>query len=400
MKKLFISLVVVLLCFGCSKSRKNSTVNSEALQGVLNEKVASYKAKMQNKDIGIGLYIKSEMSDIYLSSGLPQGYKENIRFRGASTTKTFTAAAILRLHEQGKLNIDDKITANIHSANQPYLPNSADYNVPYKDEITIRQLLNHRAGVFDVTNTAIPDTVDAPYAGQNYTQYLKMVNGDAYTFNFTELIGVVAKHGLSYFKPGTAFHYSNTGYNMLGVIIERISGKPLHQYFEDEFLKPLNMQHTYFPHMGTDRELPQPSVTSWLKIESELIPLTLDNVTSAASEGNIVTTPKDLSTWAYNLYAAKKVLGEQTLQDMVTGLPTFEEHVSYGLGCELNPADIGYGHNGARPAYLTLMRYHPDTRRTYVVFTTFFNFDGFEQQARDMEEVIRRAINEVAKTQS
>ncbi|RCH53786.1 hypothetical protein DJ568_16245 [Mucilaginibacter hurinus] len=183
------------------------------------------------------------------------------------------------------------------------------------------------------------------------------------------------------------------------MIVERISGKPLSKYFEDEFLKPLNMQHTYFPQQGTDRELPQPSVTSWLKADNKLTPYTLDNVTSAASEGNIVTTPKDLSTWAFNLYAAKKVLSEQTLRDMIARDDNGQEPASYGLGCDLEPAAIGYGHNGARAAYVTIMRYHPGTHRTYVVFSTFLDVKGLREQIMDMEEVVQQSINEVIKAE-
>ncbi|RCH53787.1 hypothetical protein DJ568_16250 [Mucilaginibacter hurinus] len=214
MKNIYLSLILIVLGIGCSKSKKDNTVNSDTLQAILDKKVSSYKILMQSKAIGMGLYIKDEVSDMYLSSGFPESHKENIRFRGASTTKTFTAAAILRLQEQGKLNIDDKITANIHGSTEPYVPNSADYEVPYKEEITIRQLLSHRAGIFDVTNTPIPDTVKAPYAGQDYTEYLQAIKGDTYTFEFLDLIGVAARHKLSYFKPGSAYHYSNTGYNM------------------------------------------------------------------------------------------------------------------------------------------------------------------------------------------
>jgi D-alanyl-D-alanine carboxypeptidase len=89
-------------------------------------------------------------------------YGDNIQFGAASSTKSFTAAGILKLHQQGKLNIDDLITANIPGTNQPYIPNTSGYAIPNKNRITIRLLLQHRAGVFDVTNDEIPDTTNAP----------------------------------------------------------------------------------------------------------------------------------------------------------------------------------------------------------------------------------------------
>jgi D-alanyl-D-alanine carboxypeptidase len=368
----FLLLFSFFIFSSCGKETTRIEVSKEPFQAILDKKIKPYQAVMQGKAIGIGLYIKGEKLDLYVSTGLPEAYQENIYFRGASTTKTFTAAAILNLQQQGKLNIDDRLVANIPGTNEPYLPNTPGYAVPYKEHITIRQLLNHRAGIFDVTNTPILSTVDAPYAGENYIDYLKKIKGKSHTSSFEEMIAVIAKHKLSYFAPNTAVHYSNTGYNILAVIVQRVSGKPLHQYMQEEFLIPLGMRNTFFTHTGSDRHLPQPSVTSWLKIKNELLPYNLDNVASAMSEGNIVTTPKDLSTWAYHLYASKKVLNEQHLQDMITNIAINEQH-----------------------AYITTMRYHPGTKKTYLVFSTFFNYDDFQQQADDIDAIIREAIKEV-----
>lgn len=89
-------------------------------------------------------------------------------FRAASTTKTFTAAAIMLLDQRGLLHIDDLITATMPGRTEPYLPDTPDFAIPYKNQITIRQLLSHRAGVFDVTNQAIPAGSNALYAGSIY----------------------------------------------------------------------------------------------------------------------------------------------------------------------------------------------------------------------------------------
>jgi D-alanyl-D-alanine carboxypeptidase len=367
----------------CSKEKQITQFNKQPLQAILDEKIKPYQASMQGKEIGIGMYIKGEDLDIYVSSGIPAAYGENIHFSGAGTTKTFTAAAIFKLQQQGKLRIDDPIISDIPGTHEPYIPNTANFNIPYKSVITIRQLLNHRAGVFDVTTTPILATVKAPYAGENYIEYLKKIHGKNYIFTFEDMIAVVAKHKLSYFVPNAAFHYSNTGYNLLAVIVERVTRKPFYQYLEEEFLVPLHMINTFFPHGGANKVLPQPAVTSWLRLENKLLPYTLDHVASARSGGDVITTPKDLSTWAYNLYAAKKVLDKKNLDQMTETLETNEQHIKYGL-------DAG-------PAYMTTMRYHPATKRTYVVFSTFFDHDNFQQQANDMDEVIREAIKEFEK---
>jgi D-alanyl-D-alanine carboxypeptidase len=328
----------------------------------------------------------------YVSSGLPDEYGEHIHFGAASSTKSFTTAAILTLHQRGKLNIDDLITANIPGTNTPYIPNTGGYAIPHKDRITIRLLLKHRAGVFDVTNDVIPSTVKAPYAGQRYTDYQKAKQGGDHTFTFSELTNVIATNGLSYFEPNDSFHYSNSGFHLLAVIIERISGKQYGRFIKDEFLKPLQLNHTYFPDHGTDQQMPQPHVAGWLKYQNEVVQVDKDNLSSAVADGNVRTTPADLATWANALYGTNKIVGAELHAQMIAGIPTNEIHVNYGLGTEKNPPCSGYGHNGARPPYITAMRYHPKSNTTYVLFSNFFDFDHFLEQGEEMASILCEAI--------
>lgn len=359
MPKQFTLLLLLSFCISvsCTKEQQVSAIDEAPYQAILEQKSKSNEALTSGKEYGFGLYIKGEQLDLYVSADLPEAEQENINFRGASTTKTFTAAVIFKLQQLGKLHIDDRLVDPIPGTKEPYLPNTPEYAVPYKEVITIRQLLNHRAGIFDVTKTPILSTVDAPYAGGNYIAYQHGISGLTHTFTFEEMIAVVAKHKLSYFAPNTAFHYSNTGYNLLAVIIERVSGKPLHQFLQEEF-HALGMKDTFIP------------------------PYSRDNFPSAISEGNIVTTPKDLSTWAYHLYATNKVLDEQHLQEMIAMMPTNEQYVIYGSGAAL-------------PGYISTMCYHPATKKTYLVFSTFFNDDDFPQQAEDMDAIISAAIKKV-----
>jgi D-alanyl-D-alanine carboxypeptidase len=401
MRRHFFLLIFILLIInsGCKKNPTTKADLRESLQQTLDKHLAHFKGKFNGKRIGFGLYIKStsktHFQNLYVSSGFPEEYGENIHFRGASTTKSFTAAAILTLCQQKKINLDDLITKNIPGTNQPYIPATSTYAIPYKDKITIRLLLQHRAGVFDVTNTDIPSTVNAPYAGERYFDYVMDHQGEDYTFSFPELINVVAVNHLSYFEPGTAFHYSNTGYNLLATIIERVSGKRYDQFLKDEFLTPLQMNNTRFPYLGTDRNMPQPYVSGWLKVNNDLIEIDKDNVSFAVSEGNIITTPADLAIWAEALYGSNTILNAELHAQMIAVIPTNEEHVYYGLGTEGNPPDIGYGHNGARPAYVTTMRYHPETNTSYVLFCNFLDADDLVGQGEDQSNIVREAIQAV-----
>ncbi len=401
---------MLLINTGCQKNTFPKPELKESLQKILDKDLVDYKTKYPGKPIGFGLYVKEAGSfghgqsseDVYVSSGFPEAYGENIQFRGASTTKSFTAAAILKLSQQNKLNLDDLITGTIPGKNEPYIPATSGYAIPYKDSITIRLLLQHRAGVFDITNDSIPATANARYAGKKYVDYTMTQQGENHTFTFSEMINVVAVNQLSYFEPGTAFHYSNTGYNILATIIERVSGKRYDRFLQDEFLTPLQLNHTSFPYLGTDRNIPKPYVTSWLKQGNEFTEMDAQNVSHNASEGNIITTPADLATWANALYATNTILNAELHAQMIAGIPTNEEHVIHGLGTELNPPDLGYGHNGAHPAYMTIMRYNPETKASYVLVANFLDATSLEAlnaQGEGMENIVREAIQAVQRSQ-
>ena len=159
--------LILLLESGCAASTNDDRINAE-LKSLVENKWAEYAQNITDFNGGVAMRIISPGGDYFVSAGLDDDATGNIHFRAASTTKTFTAAAILLLEQGGKLHIDDRIIFNAPGTSFPYIPDSPEYSIPYKDEITIRQLLEHRAGVFDISNTAIPDTISVDYAGKIY----------------------------------------------------------------------------------------------------------------------------------------------------------------------------------------------------------------------------------------
>ena len=390
-------LCIFLVAVGCKKDDTSSTPEDtklEEIQTIVDTYNNDFKAQMQDESaaVGIGLYVIDKEIEFYISSGFPEAYGENIHFRIASNSKTFTAAAILRLYQEGKLDIDDVITDLIPNTDRPYIPDTENFNVPYKSQITIRELLQHRAGVFDVTNGPIPESAEAPYAGQYYVDYVKDLFGEDHTFTFEELISVVAHNQLSDFEPGAEFHYSNTGYNVLGYIVENISGKRLHEYLKDEFFDPLQLENTTSPHLGTDQQMPSPYTLSYVKINNEIIEVDKDNLTANISEGQIISTPKSLAKWGRLLLSTNEVLNAEIRAMMIDALPADESHGFYGLGIQVYPTELGYGHDGAHLAYLTTMRYEPESDRTFVIFTNHLNIDNFVNEANALYDVLRETI--------
>ena len=188
-----------LLLFSCEK---NGGPDAEGqIRGLMDDYLEALRDSMGVDSLGVGLYVLSADRDMYVSAGFPAEYGSDIHFRVASNSKTFTAAAVLRLHEAGLLDIDDVLTDTIPGTARPYLPEGPGLAVPNAERISLRLLLQHRGGVFDVTNADIPAGVPAPYAGQRYTDYVKETQGETHTFRFEELIGVVAEHGLSTGQP-------------------------------------------------------------------------------------------------------------------------------------------------------------------------------------------------------
>ncbi len=109
-----------------------------------------------------------------------------------------------------------------------------------------------------------------------------------------------------------------------------------------------------------------------------------------------------MATWANALYATNTILNANLHAQMIKGIPTGEEHVIYGLGTELNPPDIGYGHNGAHPAYMTIMRYNPETRASYVLVANFLDatsLAALNVQGEGLANIVREAIGAVRRSE-
>jgi CubicO group peptidase (beta-lactamase class C family) len=136
-------------------------------------------------------------------------------FNIASLTKTFTAALIMKLQEAGKLSVQDRL--------QKYLP---DY--PNGDKITIRHLLTHTSGIPDYLQ-------DKTFQSIDQTKEIKL----------EQMIGFFRDKPLD-FEPGTKFRYSNSGYTLLGFIIEQITGKKYGIALQEMIFQPLKMQHTSY----------------------------------------------------------------------------------------------------------------------------------------------------------
>lgn len=367
-----ISVLLILISFSANPIHADNPPDTKAeLQHLTDSLVNYFHAKMNVKEGGMFLKVVSPKGEYLVSDGISPVVEENSHFRIASNTKTFTAAAIMLLQQEGKLNIDDYITGTFTGTNTSYLPETADYDLPYKSQITIKQLLQHRAGVFDITNTIVPATKNQPYAGKIYQHYIRSLPGEnLHTFTFDELIGVVSANDLYYFVPGTDFHYSNTGYNILGKIIERASGMSYSDFITKRFIEPLQLRNTSSVWMGTDITLPSPGIKSYLNINGTDSNTTEDNMSAHVAEGNLISTPQDLAKWIKLLINGEAGVSSANVRLMEEVLPVGGVIGTYGLGMVYDKG-LGYGHDGGHLSYISLMRYNPENDITLVML---FNF--------------------------
>lgn len=226
---------------------------------------------------------------------------ENTPLHIASVSKTFTAMAVLKLWQDGKLNIDDELSKYITSFNYP--------------GVTIRSLLNHRSGLPNYLYFMEKLDWDKTKTITNEDVLDYMVNKKAMLENIT--------------SPNTHFTYCNTNYALLAVLIETVSGKKFSEYLKQSFFIPLQMKNT-FVYDTTDLSKTPPSY-DW---RGNLIPVNyLDGV---YGDKNIYTTPRDLLIWDRALIS-NKIFTETTLTQAYAPYSNEKPGIkNYGLGWRMN----------------------------------------------------------------
>ncbi len=218
----------------------------------------------------------------------------NTIFQVGSMTKQFTAAVVLKLAEQQKLSLDDKISK--------YFP-----DLKRGDEITIKNLLTHTSGLSEIFR-------DTFFLKENKQKHISK----------EKLLSFFIDKSL-YFDPGTQYAYCNSGYVLLGLIIEKVSGKSYEQMVRNFILKPLKMTHSGFDFAGLkSRE----KALGYIKFS------TTENISSMPwdstftySAGSLYSTVGDLFLWHQGLLH-NKILTRESLAKAYT--PFLE---GYGLGC-------------------------------------------------------------------
>lgn len=345
--------------------------------------VAAMRAGLQrqlDKEVpSLSVWIETPRGAYFSSATSPGGapVTPDTYFRFASNTKNFTAAAVMKMDQDGWLRRTDPVTAPIPGSAVPYLPETPQWAVPYKSSITIRQLLQHSAGVFDAGNEPVSGCEDTH-------EDCVLARDPAHTFTPAELVEPVASRQLSYFPPGSGFHYSNTGYTMLAEVVARVytqrSGqrRSLADYVRDHLTGASTAVpvEAYFPESGDDRRLPEPHVCGRIALPGEPAPLVIcdANVSGKAGEGNGVGTMRELARWVRSVQSGRNALSPGTVATMRND--TAPGNPDYALGT-IRVENLGYGHNGATLGNLSLMLHDPVLDVSVVVMVPMWDLsDG------------------------
>ena len=260
-------------------------------------------------------------------------------YRIGSVTKQFTAAAIMRLAEQGKLSLDDTV--------QRFLPSFPTQG----NRVTVRHLLNHTSGIRSYTSL-----------GPRFGRVMRL------DLPHDSLVAMFAGEPFD-FRPGERYLYNNSAYYLLGMIVERVSGKSYAQHLQDEFFGPLGLTATRYCDQAplikrrAQGYAPQPGGTF-----TNAEPLSMALPYAA---GSLCSSVGDLARWTAALAGGKVVSAESYRQMTTPGTLADGKPIAYGFGLGVG-AVAGHrqvSHNGGINGFVSELHHYPDDSLVTVVLT-------------------------------
>ncbi|HWE45905.1 MAG TPA: serine hydrolase domain-containing protein [Caulobacteraceae bacterium] len=268
-------------------------------------------------------------------------------FRIGSTTKQFTAAAIMQLVEAGKVRLDDPIGA--------YVQNTP----PSWAGITLRHLLTHTSGIPDYTQANGFIRITAPL-----------------NLKPDQIVDLVRNQPLD-FAPGSKFQYDNTGYVLLGMVIERVSGESYGDYIRVHVLRPLGLDQTAYDDAADI--VPRRAAGYWLS--DGVVKNARAMTTSLAyAAGGLRSTADDLLRWDQALHSGK-LLRPESVAAMFTD---YGHGYGFGAFVETRHGHRLWDHGGNLPGFSSAFEHFPDDGLTVIVLTNIEG-QGSEKLAAQLE---------------
>lgn len=346
-------------------TEKRDDIDISALRASLQAKLNELHAAGSFPGVTLGVVLPDGRS-MSVSAGLADvenkvPLKPTDRMLAGSIGKTYVSAVMLRLVQDGKVNLDDKIERWF--GREPWFP-----RLPNAKDITLRMLMTHSSGIpehvlnkeFIAAIRKDPDRIWKPAELITY------------------ILGVAPL-----FQAGKGWSYADTNYILVGMIFEQVTGKTVYGEVERQLLKPLKLERT----IPSDRRTLPGVITGYsmpnspFGFEGRVIfnGKFIINPQMEWTGGGFASTAEDLARWAKLLYEGS-VLNKATLAQLLDGVDAKEGRGSgagnkYGLAVQIRTSDWGvsYGHGGWFPGYLSEMEYFPQNR---VAVAVQFNTDA------------------------
>ncbi|MBO1416240.1 serine hydrolase [Streptomyces sp. FH025] len=315
------------------QQRLNALVADDALPGAL-AAVRGRDGHTRNYTAGVG--------DLATSAKVPV----DGQIRIGSNTKSFVAVVVLQLVAEGKVDLDASVDT--------YLPGLVHGDGIDGRNITVRQILQHTSG--------LPD----------YTEFLE-ISSPAQYVEPRELLDAALAHKPD-FAPGTGWKYSNTGYVVAGLIVQKVTGRPVGEEITKRVIDRIGLRHTYFPAQG-DMTIRERHPHGYLTEKPGDPPqdVTEMDPSWAWAAGAMVSTNTDLNRF-FSALIGGELLPPAQLAQMRTTVPAGHAGpgARYGLGIESHPLPCGglsWGHGGSVPGYVTRGGVTEDGRAVNIAVT-------------------------------
>ena len=301
--------------------------------------------------------------------------------RVGSNTKTFVAVVVMQLVQEGKVGLDEQI--------ETYLPGLIRGEGIDGSKITVRQLLQHTSGLPEYADTYRSSNAEVTENMQHYVPPRDLLD---------TALGKPAQ-----FEPGTQWKYTNTNYIVLGMLIERVSQRPLGEQINERIVKKLGLSHTYFPGNG-EKKLHGPHPQGYhLSAEGKLEDMTDLDTSLAWAAGGMVSTPGELNTF-FQAVLDGRLLSQSSIDEMKNGAVDASSHLGpgrvYGLGLvgtSLTCGGTSWGHGGDIDGYHSGNAVGPDgTAAIFAVTalpTDIADQSNLESSAKEKYQLVEDAVD-------
>ncbi|MFG2484532.1 serine hydrolase domain-containing protein [Streptomyces virginiae] len=330
-------------------------VVQRALDGLVRDDgMPAALASVQDRDGRTRTYTAG-VGDLATGSKVPRDGQVRI----GSNTKAFTAVVVLQLVGEGRIGLDTMV--------ETYLPDLVRGEGIDGRRIKVRELLQHTSGLPDYSVHIDDDEIRNRYVEPR------------------ELLDIALRHKADA-KPGETWGYSNTNYLLAGLIVQKVTGRPLAEEIDRRIIKRIGLRHTYFPAPGemTIRE-PHPHGYHRNPADGPLRDFTEMDPSWAGAAGQLISTNSDLNRF-FTALLAGRLLPAAQLAQMRTTVPAGTSGLRYGLGLTSRPLSCGgvyWGHGGDIAGYETRGGVTDDGRAANVAVTTIPTDDSAAQHVTD-----------------